>query len=166
MDSIHLLSMYESDRNNMLMAVLQSLKDRLAVPGSFLAFQGYTPSFNDGSPCTHTWTYVGFGPGWVDRDCYITEDNELLDRWNDRHQLEKIGASEVFERTEADNALVTLIDIFWADIGQLIRRERNSGQKNTIEATSSIFRSTDCEGAFYLKENGALCFEQYDYFSE
>lgn len=166
MNSTYLLSMYKSDRNNMLMVIIQALKDRLAVPGSFLAFRGYTPSFNDGSPCRHSWVYLGFGPGWVGSDHYITEDREVLDRWDDKNQLKELGVSVDAEIVVDDSALVTLVDIFWPDIGYLIRGERRQEQQKTINTTRSYFMYTDCEGVFYLDEEGSLWLDQDDYYVE
>lgn len=166
MDNIHLLRMYESDRSNMLMVIIQSLKDRLSVPGSFLAFRGYTPSFNDGSPCTHTWDYVGFGPGWIDRDYFITVDREVLNRWDDKNQLDELGVPMDGEPTEDDSALVTLVVIFWADIGRLIQDEQRQEEEKTIEAAHRYFMKTNCEGVFYLDEEGKLWVDQDDYYVE
>jgi hypothetical protein len=138
MNATELLAKIRVDRKEMVREFLTLLKARLQVPNSFFGFRGYTPSFNDGDACLHTWAYYGFGPGWIDAG-YLYEDHSF--EW-DPPEIERPSEVTV---PEEDWALAELFTVLWEDLVEEINE-----RKGINVLTSEYIGYTDGEGSFYV----------------
>ena len=163
MNSVDLLKKFMESREETLGAVLDRLKERLSTPGSTLVYRGYTPTFNDGDLCTHTWSYFGFGPGWHDDGAhFVTDDGVVLDAYMDSDELERMGIAvpeECVPLHEQDSALLGLVQIFWDDIADAVP----SAKIRWASDSPRRFDVTNCEGRFYVNTEGDLCVTQDEY---
>lgn len=167
MNSVDLLKKFMESREETLGAVLDRLKERLSTPGSRLVYRGYTPSFNDGDPCTHGWAYFGFGPGWLDDGVYfVRDDGDILDACIDSDELERMGIAVPEERvtlSEEDSALISLVQIFWDDIADAVPSTKIRWAAGD---SPRHFDVTNCQGQFYVNTEGDLCVTQEGYYCD
>lgn len=163
MSNVDLLKKFMESRKETLDAVLDRLKERLSAPGSSLVYRGYTPSFNDGDPCTHGWSYFGFGPGWLDDTFFVKNDGVVLDGYDDMAEIRDLGVTEPDDEhifhSEEDCALIDLVQIFWDDIADAVPSTKIRWAGDSLRT----FDVTNCEGRFYVDTEGNLCVTQEDY---
>lgn len=166
MSNVDLLKKFMESRKETLDAVLDRLKERLSTPGSRLVYRGYTPTFNDGDPCTHTWSYFGFGPGWHDDGVhFVSDDGVVLDAYMDSDVLEEMGIAVPEERVplhEQDSALLSLVQIFWDDIADAVPSTKIRWASDSLRR----FDVTNCQGQFYVNTEGDLCVTQEGYYCD